>query len=111
MYATTGGSGGITPNPSRKTGRRDRWKPPKDWNPKEGQRFTWTFGVFEEEKPKTEGKGSARVFCPEEKKEEAKKNEKREESETIELFPRGLAQAEDNAEWQGESDESERKGI
>ena len=32
---------------------------------------------------------SARVFCPEERKEEAKKNEIREEGETIELYPKG----------------------
>ena len=31
---------------------------------------------------------SARVFCPEEKKEEAKRNEIREEGETIELYPK-----------------------
>ena len=31
---------------------------------------------------------SVRVFCPEEKKEEAKKNEIREEGETIELYPK-----------------------
>ena len=42
-----------------------------------------------EEVEKTNWNVSARVFCPEEKKEEAKKNEIREESETIELYPKG----------------------
>ena len=38
---------------------------------------------------KTNWNVSARVFCPEEKKEEAKKNEAREEGETIGLYPKG----------------------
>ena len=38
---------------------------------------------------KTNWNMSARVFCPKEKKEEAKKNEASEEGETIGLYPKG----------------------
>ena len=44
---------------------------------------------MKEEVEKTNWNVSARVFCPEEKKEEAKRNEIKEEGETIELYPKG----------------------